>query len=319
MVLESLCICAVDLFMLISGYFSCKGKRTTLYKPFALIAQVIIFSFGWNLFTGAVKGTLTIKSILSSLVPANYFVILYITVYLLSPYLNLLYERITKNFIAWLFILFSIYPTIVEVFSQITGRDWLGLSTIGMYGSQWGYQIVNFILMYFVGMYIRKNIEQLKNIKVGKLTFALNGIVLLITAWSCVSETIGFELNLAWIYCNPLVVLEATIIFILFEKIDMGSVKWINQLSSASFTVFLTHSYFITHIKIEWAVRQNPMIMIGHIFACLVLIYLICFIIFRVYDLIWRKVLPGVTNSEVILTQIKWWLCIIDNYSSASW
>lgn len=97
MVLESLCICAVDLFMLISGYFSCLGKKSTFNKPFALIAQVVIFSFAWNLFTGAVKGTLTIKSLISSLVPANYFVVLYITVYLLSPYLNLLYERITKT------------------------------------------------------------------------------------------------------------------------------------------------------------------------------------------------------------------------------
>ena len=109
MVLESLCICAVDLFMLISGYFSYMGKKTTLYKPIALIAQVIIFSFCWNLLTGLIKETLTIKSILSSLVPANYFVILYITVYLLSPYLNLLYERITKKFIVLLFILFSLY------------------------------------------------------------------------------------------------------------------------------------------------------------------------------------------------------------------
>lgn len=304
MVLESLSICAVDLFMLISGYFSCKGKKTTLNKPIALIAQVIIFSFGWNLFTGAVKGTLTIKSILSSLVPANYFVILYITVYLLSPYLNLLYERITKNFIALLFILFSIYPTIVEAFSQITGRDWLGLSTIGMYGSQWGYQIVNFILMYFVGMYIRKNIEQLKNIKVGKLTFALSGIVLLIMVWSCVSEMAGYNRNLAWIYCNPLVVLEAAVILILFEKIDMGNVKWVNQLSAACFTVFLAHSFFITHIKIEWAVHQNLLIMMGHIVICSILIYLVCFLAYKVYDFVWKKVNRVIGRKEIVITQL---------------
>lgn len=65
-----------------------------------------------------------------------------------------------------------------------------------MYGSQWGYQIVNFIMMYFVGMYIRKNIEQLKNIKLSKLIFALGGIVLLITVWACVSEMIGYNINM---------------------------------------------------------------------------------------------------------------------------
>ena len=304
MVLESLCICAVDLFMLISGYFSCLGKKSTFNKPFALIAQVVIFSFAWNLFTGAVKGTLTIKSLISSLVPANYFVVLYITVYLLSPYLNLLYERITKNFVVLIFALFSVYPTIVEVFSQITGGDWLGLSTIGMYGSQWGYQIVNFIMMYFFGMYIRKNIEQLKNIKLRKLIFALGGIVLLITVWACVSEMIGYNRNMAWIYCNPLVVIEASVIFMIFEKIDMGKVKWINQFSAACFTVFLTHGYFITHIKIDWAVRQNPMIMIGHIILCSVLIYLICFMAYKVYDFIWKKVYGVIERKDIVITQL---------------
>lgn len=304
MILESLCICAVDLFMLISGFFSCKGKRTTLNKPFALIAQVVIFSFAWNLFSGAVKGTLTIKSIIASLVPANYFVILYITVYLLSPYLNLLYERITKSFIVLIFILFSVYPTLVEVFSQITGGDWLGLSSIGMYGSQWGYQIVNFIMMYFVGMYIRKNIEQLKKIKVSKLIFALCGIVLLITTWSCVSEMTGYNNNLAWIYCNPLVVLEAAVIFTLFEKIDMGNVKWINQFSAACFTVFIAHGYLITHIKIDWAVHQNPLIMTVHIIICTVLIYLVCFITYKVYDFFWKKTLHTIVKQELVISQV---------------
>lgn len=70
-------------------------KRTTLQKPIALITQVVIFSFAWNLIGGVVKGTLTIKGLVTSLVPANYFVILYIAVYFLSPYSNTLYDRIT--------------------------------------------------------------------------------------------------------------------------------------------------------------------------------------------------------------------------------
>lgn len=304
MVFESLCICSVDLFMLISGFFSCTCKRTTLQKPVVLLIQVIIFSFVWNLFSNVVKGTLTIKGLVSSLVPANYFVILYITVYLLSPYLNLLYERITNNFIVLLFILFSIYPTIVEVFSQFTGRDFFGLSTIGMYGSQWGYQIVNFIMMYFVGMYIRKNIEHLKRIKISKLSLFLCGSLVLITVWSCVSEMAGYNRNMALIYCNPLVVLEAVVIFIIFEKLDIGNVRCINQLSAACFTVFLAHGYFITHIKIDWAVHQNPVIMIGHMLICSILIYLVCFFVYKIYDFFWEKVYGAIGRKDVVITQL---------------
>ena len=57
---------------------------------------------------------------------------------------------------------------------------------------------------------------------------------------------------MAWIYCNPLVVIEVSVIFMIFAKIDMGKVKWINQFSAACFTVFLTHGYFIIHIKIDF-------------------------------------------------------------------
>ena len=90
----------------------------------------------------------------------------------------------------------------------------------------------------------------------------------------------------------------------IFAKIDMGKVKWINQFSATCFTVFLTHGYFIIHIKIDWAVRQNPMIMIGHIILCSVSIYLICYIAYKVYDFIWKKVYGLIDRKDVVITQL---------------
>ena len=90
----------------------------------------------------------------------------------------------------------------------------------------------------------------------------------------------------------------------IFAKIDMGKVKWINQFSATCFTVFLTHGYFIIHIKIDWAVRQNPMIMIGHIISCSVLIYLICFMAYKVYDFIWKKVYGVIESKDIVITQL---------------
>ena len=68
--------------------------------------------------------------------------------------------------------------------------------------------------------------------------------------------------------------------------------------------MFLTHDYFITHIKIDWAVRQNPMIMIGHIILCSVLIYIICFMAYKVYDFIWKKVYGVIERKEIVITQL---------------
>lgn len=121
---------------------------------------------------------------------------------------------------------------------------------------------------------------------------------------ACVSEMIGYNRNMAWIYCNPLVIIEAFVIFMIFEKIDMGNVKWINQLSAACFTVFLAHCYFIIHIKIDWAVHQHSMIMIGHIILYSVLIYLMCFIAYKVYDFIWKKVYRVIDIKDIVVTRL---------------
>ena len=44
--LESCCICAVDLFMLISGYFLVESKSRNVWRVLELIAQVMVFNVG---------------------------------------------------------------------------------------------------------------------------------------------------------------------------------------------------------------------------------------------------------------------------------
>lgn len=304
MLLESMLICAVNLFMLISGYFSCKSNRTTLQKPLELILQVMVFSFVWNWSTGVINASLSFKGLMFSLVPANYFAILYIVVYLLSPYLNLLYDKINANFISLIFLLFSVYPTIVEVFGDITNYEWLGLSSVGMYGSQWGYQVVNFIMMYYMGMYIRKNIKIIEKVKPLFWGMALSGVVVLITIWACVSESRGSDVNLAWIYCNPLVVIEAILLFVLFKRINIGCVKWINKLSAASFTVFLAHHRFIRYINVQWAVQQNIFVMLLHMIVSSAVIYLLCFVVYIIYDYISSLLLKNFKRKAIVITQL---------------
>ena len=288
--LESIYICAVDLFMLISGFFSCHSRQTSFQKPVRLLLQTMLFSFGYTLLIGIVKSDLLITNLIDSLIPANFFVILYITVYLLSPYLNLLYEKMDGRFIIILLMLFSIEPTIVDILTQITKREWLGLSTIGMYGSQWGYQICNFILMYFIGMYIEKNMESIKKNNTHLVFYGMVGTVVAIFVCACVSRKIGFDRTIAWNYCNPLVIVEAIFAFVLFSRIEIGTVKWINKLASASFGVYLLHGYFLPHIKISWAVSQNFFVMLMHIILSSIGIYLICFLVNSIYDYLYRYI-----------------------------
>ena len=41
---EAISICAVNIFVLLSGYFSCDKKTVSISKPFVLISEVVIFA-----------------------------------------------------------------------------------------------------------------------------------------------------------------------------------------------------------------------------------------------------------------------------------
>ena len=139
-VLESISICAVNLFILISGYFLCRSSKRQLIKPIELIIQVIFFSVVLYIVKICVGAeTLTIKGLIMTLVPSNWFVILYSTLYIISPYINILLEQLSgkqkKKMVIVLFAIFSVWPTIVDLSGEILGKEWIGLSSVGMYGS----------------------------------------------------------------------------------------------------------------------------------------------------------------------------------------
>ena len=304
MVLESINICAVNLFMLISGYFSCNNKKTKFQKPFKLLLQTILFSLSWNVLSCILNRKLSIESIIVGIIPSNYFIILYIVVYIVSPYLNVLRDKVDTKFITIVFLLFSVEPTVVDVFTQITNKEWLGLSNIGMYGSQWGYQIINFILMYYIGMYLKDNIDH-HILKQSKLIYKLIGVISLITLWSCISDSLGLSRNIAWSYCNPLVIIESILIFLIFNKINIGTIKWINRLSSASLTIYLFHGYLISHVKISWAVSQNVIILLIHIILSAFVIYLLGFIVHLIFEYIYSIVFGKFEKKNILLTEVK--------------
>lgn len=294
--LETIFICAVDLFIIISGYFMCRSDKISLWKPIELIAQVLVFSFSRYILISLVKGDeITIIHLLGSLLPKNYFVILYSCVYIISPFINVLFNKLSKRNINQMMtcsiLLFSVYPTMVDVLSEFRGSQIMSLSSIGMYGSQWGYTIVNFVLMYTIGAYIRKTDCWLNRLATVKLLFLEGACIFVLMIWAM------FNTRTAWEYCNPVVIFESVITLLLFLKIDIGVNRLINNLASGVFTVFLLHGLFIRRIGVERFVNQNVLIMLSHILAAMFGIYLICFLVHLIYKPISAHVFQWLTKK----------------------
>ncbi len=287
--LESLFACAVNLFVLISGYFMCTKQKRALDKPFELLVQVILFNEIFYILSVLVHHEhADMKHILGRLIPANWFVILYIALYFISPFLNMVIQKVEesgtfKKFVVILVLLFSVYPTLVDVLGEVTHKEYIGLSSIGMYGSQWGYSIVNFSLMYIIGAYLRVHLDMnSSNIKNGVRIF---GGVVVLTIWAIINNKTGFATERsAWEYCNPLVIFIAIEIFRMFSKINVTHRVLINELAGASFTVYLLHNRFLKFLQIPYFVSKISVIMILHIAISVLLIYIVCTVIYICYS-----------------------------------
>lgn len=109
---ESIFICAVNVFIMISAYFLCTTYERRFIKVVELIIQVVVFNYFFY-FLDIVSGSeqLSIKSLVARLLPCNYFVVLYCVLYIISPYINKLIVSLDnkqfKRLIVLLLLLFS--------------------------------------------------------------------------------------------------------------------------------------------------------------------------------------------------------------------
>ena len=294
MILQSLCIPAVDIFMIISGYFMCGKKSIRIIKPIELLLQVMIFGgLLYALDRLIFGGGFSLKEMVTKMIPANYFVILYIAVYFLSPFINKMIDNvdIRKLFII-LIVLFSVYPTLVDFYYDITGSGRTGLSTIGAYGSQRGYTVVNFALMYIVGALIKK--AKLDEKYTSKLMLAAAAVV-------CTGVTLAvssYYPDAAQEYCNPVVIIQAAAVFLLFRQIRFSS-GIVNTLAKGAFTCYLAHAAFIKHIRVSENVSKSIFIMIGHMIVSVIGIYCICFLLYLIWSLAVKlvyRIFPKLTD-----------------------
>lgn len=137
-VFEAINICAVNLFMIISGYFLSKSNKRSFGRGLVLLIQVILFNI-FFLLAGLAFGKIdtSLGNIFYAVVPANYFITLYIAIYIVSPLFNKMFCSLSDKMedgmsvnkttvIFGLIVLFCIEPTIVDILHQITGHDFFG-------------------------------------------------------------------------------------------------------------------------------------------------------------------------------------------------
>ncbi len=296
--MNSICVCAVDVFIIISGFYSCLSNKINFRKPIQLIVQVIIFQLLLYIGVALAKGeSIRIASILYNFIPRNYYVTLYISLMLISPFLNNFISKMSKDtyrkFLIILIALFLVEPTVAEIVEGLKGITIYEISTIGILGAEWGYTIVTFVCLYFIAAYIRKY---------GSFWLPKRNLIIYFASMSLLVVMKLIELRLgnsigAEHYMNPILVVNAIAVFEIFRSYDFRS-HIVNAIAKGCFTVFILHAFLIKHYSVvQQYLNSNIIEFIVHWMGSVVVIFVICDLIGIIYTIIEKIVFDFIQNK----------------------
>jgi surface polysaccharide O-acyltransferase-like enzyme len=230
-IIYSFIIIAVNCFVLLSGYFGIKAKIDRLIKLelqvlfYSIIIFIIFVTFRIIPF-GIREAITSITPIVSS---RWWFITIYILLFIVSPYVNMILNKISKgNYIKLLTIglfLCIILPTV----------------KLNPLNNNNGLSLYNFIFLYSLGAYIKKYFNK----DISKYKYLISYIVFSIliflgnVALSIVAKK---NVTMFYNYDNIFVLLSSISLFMFFKGIRIKS-KFINSISPLVFGVYLIHDH----------------------------------------------------------------------------
>lgn len=294
--IESIIIVHVNSFILASGYFQCKstmkvGKAISINNMvwFYKVTIMLILVVGGVI---ALPDTVTqIQTYLPLDYGTYWFMGSYLVLYLISPILNKIInnsnKKELKQILVLLFLIISVLSTVSKdvFFNTVTGRS-LG----------------TFILLYFIGAYIRNYPIDTSYFmkpfskKARRVIYLFIGLFCSVLSTFCwlaytnfvplgsVTRELGTILGQFHIsYASPIIIIQSVAYFLFFGTFDFKN-KWINKISACTLAVYLiSENIYVRQImydKIGLTKIQTitPMLLF-QILLLVVVIFVICIIV----------------------------------------
>lgn len=300
---ESFSICAVNTFVILSGYFLCNKTVISIKKIFNIFIPVIFYSVFIYLIKILVGiNNFSFHPFIGSFIPRNYYAWFYCTVFILSPFLNLITKQLSVKeyniFILIILILFSIIPTLEDFICDTLNISTSGISPISLLGNSNGYTLINFILCYFIGSSIKKfnpNISILNSL----ICYIFLSIIILL-------ET-KYNSSHSFDYCNIFIILQSFFLFCFFKNISFYS-KSINFLSKSVWGIFLIHDtilgYFSSFFNLQYIAKSNLLIFLFYSLFFIILTFITSIIFDRIFDLLLKPIYFLINKNRVFSVDI---------------
>lgn len=290
-IIESLCIIAVNCFVLITGYFSYKQTKIKIKK----IMDIFLIVFFYNTLIYIIMCVTkiitfsndTFKMYLSTFYKSGlWFITIYIILVLLIPFINIVINRISKKsmkiLIGIMFVAFSIFPTFL---ANTTVKDN-------------GYGIINFVMLYLIGAYINKYKANKKNIFMYLLVYiAMAGCTYYVSIKNILVAG-------AFHYNTVFNIIGSTSFFLMFTKINIKS-RLINKISKHTLSIYIIHANnFIIKRIYQNLLKSNLFwkseFIVIHLLVSIMIIFIACLFIDIIREFIFKNTINKFMKNKKI-------------------
>lgn len=284
-ILEVLCVGAVNIFMLISGYFLVESEFK-LSRLIELVAQTVFYSIGGFALcyaTGIIQtGDLTIYFILDNIFPIHmemfWFITAYVLVYILQPVLAKGIKAISKRRFQTVLVLCLIYECFLKSFVPIRFTS-----------DTKGYSFFWYVIVFMIGAYFRLyGFVFLSKPHRGMIIYCISSAVNLALVVAVQYVVVHMEhledlINYSLEYNHILVLAASVGIFAAFATMkdrQNGIGKVICYLSPMALGVYLFHENL--SVRYEWQhwlglrtiADKPPIVFLGRIVLAVLIVYL---------------------------------------------
>ena len=285
------CYCAVDVFVMATGYIMCRHEFKYI-RIFRLWRHVVGYSLALLVIALAIGHHVGWRDVANAILPVTtnqyWFFTQYFALFFTIPFLNKLMESLSRREVGILMVtglgLLSIMPL-------IAGQD--------IFITKWGYCYLWFMFLYCVGSAIYKfDLVSRLGSPVAVLGL-LVGVV--VSALGAVGSTFLPQVfgggarvgDLAYSYTSPSLVLEAVALLVLFGKINLKSAMWQRVLAfraPGTFIVYVVHSNGMFRMIVNWKMVFLPLAEHGVLFAIVgaILVALLIFASITLVDAVRR-------------------------------
>lgn len=296
MFFESLAIVSVNVFVLISGWFTIKptikGICNFLFQYYFL--AVAIYAVG--ILSGKCDANVFdfIFSIGLIQYSGYWFIKAYLILYVLSPVLNSFVMHASKRTmlmtLAGFLILQSIWSSISWLNTAYFQRGYSPLSFIGLY------ILAHTIRRYYSGVTMRS----------ACLIFLISLISLFVFSSVVYAFGLSFIPINFFAYSNPLVIAESVGLMLIFTKLTIRPNRIINWISASSFAVYIIHIHPVaigpyTEIVNRVYDNTNSIMTLLCIALFLIGVFAVAIIFDQPRKVLWNLISPYVKQLDVVL------------------